>query len=238
MTICEVEVFESNCEMGYFGDKCLRRCHCKGPCDVLSGNCNECDPGWYPPTCETACSQGYYGQNCSEECSYNCENNNCNSQNGSCMHGCKPGYDYIMSTNCSVECTTGSYGDKCSRNCSQHCIAEECQRISGKCNLGCKPGFNFLMDPNCESPEKEERRFTASEVAGMAAGSVGCCLLLVGLVHVCVLVYRRYKSASTKRDSTYVIPDVENTNTGRAYEGPYEMPLKNNDEHMYQTIQN
>ncbi|XP_052793488.1 uncharacterized protein LOC128227219 [Mya arenaria] len=124
-----------------------------------------------------ACSQDYYGQNCSKECSHTCKNNNCNSQNGSYVHGCKPGYDYTMSTNCSVG-------------------------------------------------EKEERRFTASEVAGMAGGSVGGCLLLVGLAHVSVLVYRRYKSASTKRDSTYVISDVENTSTKGAYEGPYEMLLK------------
>ncbi|WAQ98764.1 SREC-like protein [Mya arenaria] len=154
MTICEVEVFESNCEMGYFGDKCLRRCHCKGPCDVLSGNCNECDPGWYPPTCETACEDGTYGTNCNMKC-------------GDCFPN------------------------------------KICDKLSGICPNGCMVGFKGTT---CSEPEKEERRFTASEVAGMAAGSVGCCLLLVGLVHVCVLVYRRYKSASTKRDSTYVIP--------------------------------
>ncbi|WAQ98770.1 SREC-like protein [Mya arenaria] len=162
-------------------------CEIESQCDVLTGNCNECEPGWYPPTCETACSQGYYGQDCSKECSHNCVDNNCNSQNGSCVHGCKPGYDYTMSTNCLVD-------------------------------------------------EKGERRFTASEVAGVAGGSVGSCLLFLGLVFASVLGYRRYKSASSKTDSTNVISDVENTNTGRAYEGPYEMSLKNNDEHIYQKI--
>ncbi|WAQ98702.1 PTPRE-like protein [Mya arenaria] len=49
----------------------------------------------------TDCSKGNYGQNCSKECSHNCENDYCNPQNGSCVHGCKPGYDYTMNTNCS-----------------------------------------------------------------------------------------------------------------------------------------
>ncbi|XP_052791779.1 receptor-type tyrosine-protein phosphatase epsilon-like [Mya arenaria] len=48
------------------------------------------------------CSLGYFGQNCSKKCSQHCKNDDCNPQNGSCIKGCKPGYDYTMSTNCSV----------------------------------------------------------------------------------------------------------------------------------------
>ncbi|WAQ98732.1 hypothetical protein MAR_023105 [Mya arenaria] len=83
---------------------------------------------------------------------------------------------------------------------------------------------------------KEERLFTASEVAGVAGGSVGGCLLLLGLVFASLLVYRRYKSASKERDTTNVIPDIEYVNTRRAYGGPYELQLQNRDEHIYQTI--
>ncbi|XP_052793473.1 protein draper-like [Mya arenaria] len=282
MTICEIEVFETNCTMGYFGDKCLRRCHCQSQCDVLTGNCNECEPGWYPPTCETdcptgsygekcssncsqhciaedcnhvngicnlgckpgydflidhkcttPCSQGYYGQDCSKECSHNCVDNNCNSQNGSCVHGCKPGYDYTMSTNCLVACEDGNYGTNCIMTCGVCFPNTICDKASGICPNGCMIGFKGTT---CSEHEKGERRFTASEVAGVAGGSVGSCLLFLGLVFASVLGYRRYKSASSKTDSTNVISDVENTNTGRAYEGPYEMSLKNNDEHIYQKI--
>ncbi|WAQ98721.1 hypothetical protein MAR_023094 [Mya arenaria] len=86
--------------------------------------------------------------------------------------------------------------------------------------------------------DKEEQKFTISEVAVVAGGSLGGCLLLLGLVFACVLGYRRYMSASKTKDTTCVVPDRIYANTGRGYEGPYEMPLKNSNEHIYQTIQN
>ncbi|XP_052793497.1 protein draper-like isoform X1 [Mya arenaria] len=233
MTICEVEVFGAKCPSGYFGDMCVRRCHCKNQCEVISGHCTECEPGWKPPTCETACHSGFY-DDCKQVCG-NCKQPPCNKIDGYCTGGCAEGF---AGDKCDQECPTGRYGDYCSRNCSQHCIAEECHRVNGMCNHGCKPGYNFQIDPKCETHYKEERMFTVYEVAGVAGVSVAGCLLLLGLVFACILGYRRYKSASKERDTTNVIPDIDYVNTGRAYEGPNEVQLQNSDEHIYQTIQN
>ncbi|XP_052793482.1 uncharacterized protein LOC128227214 isoform X2 [Mya arenaria] len=182
MTICEVEVFGANCPSGYFGDMCLRRCHCRNQCEVISGHCTECEPGWETPTCETACHSGFY--------------------------------------------------DDCKQVCGK-CKQPPCNKTDGYCTGGCAEGF---AGDKCDEDYKEERLFTASEVAGVAGGSVGGCLLLLGLVFASLLVYRRYKSASKERDTTNVIPDIEYVNTRRAYGGPYELQLQNRDEHIYQTI--
>ncbi|XP_052793476.1 multiple epidermal growth factor-like domains protein 10 isoform X2 [Mya arenaria] len=230
MTICEVEVFGANCPSGYFGDMCLRRCHCKNQCEVISGHCNNCEPGWKPPTCETACQSGFY-DDCKRVCGQ-CKQPPCNKTDGYCTGGCAEGY---TGDKCDQECPTGRYGDYCSRNCSQHCIAEECRHANGMCSLGCKPGYNFQIDPKCETHYREERMFSIYEVVGVAGVSVAGCLILV---FACTLGYRRYKSASKEKDTTNVIPDIDFVNTGRAYEGPNEVQLQNSDEHIYQTIQN
>ncbi|WAQ98720.1 SREC2-like protein [Mya arenaria] len=100
MTICEVEVFGAKCPSGYFGDMCVRRCHCKNQCEVISGHCTECEPGWKPPTCETECPTGRYGDYCSRNCSQHCIAEECHRVNGMCNHGCKPGYNFQIDPKC------------------------------------------------------------------------------------------------------------------------------------------
>ncbi|XP_052793484.1 uncharacterized protein LOC128227214 isoform X3 [Mya arenaria] len=139
-------------------------------------------------------------------------------------------------TICEVEvfgatCHSGFYDD-CKQVCGK-CKQPPCNKTDGYCTGGCAEGF---AGDKCDEDYKEERLFTASEVAGVAGGSVGGCLLLLGLVFASLLVYRRYKSASKERDTTNVIPDIEYVNTRRAYGGPYELQLQNRDEHIYQTI--
>ncbi|XP_052791825.1 multiple epidermal growth factor-like domains protein 6 [Mya arenaria] len=102
MTLCEVEVYETECPCEQFGDKCARTCHCSTPCcNSLNGHCPRCKPGWIPPTCETACSKGTYGDNCSGTCSSFCvDGRQCDHITGVCDGGCIPGYDYSMDPQC------------------------------------------------------------------------------------------------------------------------------------------
>ncbi|XP_052793670.1 uncharacterized protein LOC128227304 [Mya arenaria] len=116
----------------------------------------------------------------------------------------------------------------CYNSCSHKC-KRGCNKVDGACN-GCADGWKGHL---CD-----EKNFTASEITGVAGGSVGVCLFLLGLIFASVLVYRRYKSASKKRDTTNVVQDIEYANAGRASEVPYEMTDKNSDAHMYQALQN
>ncbi|XP_052791787.1 multiple epidermal growth factor-like domains protein 10 [Mya arenaria] len=193
----------ADCKSGYFGDKCLRRCHCKSQCEVISGNnCTVCEHGWEPPTCEE-CSTGSYGDKCSSNCSQQCIAEECHHVSGMCNLGCKPGYDILIDPMCETLCELGKYGEGCIHDC--HCAnGNICDGVTGDCAPSeCEQRW---IGSSCNSHKNDERRFTASEVAGVAGGSVGGCLLLLGLVFACVLVYRRYKSASTKLDTTNVTP--------------------------------
>ncbi|XP_052793370.1 multiple epidermal growth factor-like domains protein 11 [Mya arenaria] len=142
MTLCEVEVFKTECPCQQFGVKCKRYCHCTTPtcCDSVYGQCQQCEPGWIPPTCETECEKGAYGQDCSQTCNLNCLYNHCDAVTGSkCVEGCQPGYDFSSSEDCYDECQSGFYGD-CSQKCG-NCKFQACNKVNGHCEEGCDVGF-------------------------------------------------------------------------------------------------
>ncbi|XP_052791770.1 multiple epidermal growth factor-like domains protein 10 [Mya arenaria] len=177
------------------------------------------------------CRTGNYGDKCSSNCSQQCIADECHHVSGMCNLGCKPGYTFLIDPKCKTQCPGDTYGFMCHSSCSKKC-KYGCKKVDGECNC-CVDGWTGQF---CD--DKEEQKFTISEVAVVAGGSLGGCLLLLGLVFACVLGYRRYMSASKTKDTTCVVPDRIYANTGRGYEGPYEMPLKNSNEHIYQTIQN
>ncbi|XP_052791763.1 multiple epidermal growth factor-like domains protein 10 [Mya arenaria] len=181
------------------------------------------------------CPTGSYGDKCSSNCSQQCIAEECHHVSGICNLGCKPGYDFRIDPKCETLCELCKYGEGCIHDC--HCAnGNICDGVTGDCAPPeCEQGWT---GSSCNSHKNDERRFTASEVAGVAGGSVGGCLLLLGLVFASVLVYRRYKSTSTKSDTTNAIPNIDYVNTGRTYEGLFVMPLQNIDGHTYQTIQN
>ncbi|XP_062575960.1 proprotein convertase subtilisin/kexin type 5-like [Saccostrea cucullata] len=100
---CDVGVYGSTCKtacpVGYHGRNCTEVCgHCD-LCDRFTGKCTtHCYAGWKGVTCNEECDNGQYGKDCEEKCK-NCRNETqCNHINGSCSHGCKPGY---MGDSCS-----------------------------------------------------------------------------------------------------------------------------------------
>ncbi|XP_052791696.1 platelet endothelial aggregation receptor 1-like [Mya arenaria] len=142
MAICEVAVFNTDCEKGSFGDKCESMCHCKDeqPCDSVTGKCSTpgCYAGWKEDSCSTQCSGDEFGVDCSSTC--HCYDNGvCDSINGTCICGeCALGW---QGNTCDIECTSPHFGQNCGQTC--HCYTSgPCEPINGLCTHGmCAPGW-------------------------------------------------------------------------------------------------
>ncbi|WAQ98610.1 MEGF6-like protein [Mya arenaria] len=142
MAICEVAVFNTDCEKGFFGDKCASMCQCKDeqPCDSVTGKCATpgCFAGWKGDSCSTECSGDEFGVDCASTC--NCYDNGvCDSIDGKCIAGeCAPGW---QGNTCDIECKSPHFGQNCSQTC--HCyLSGPCDPINGLCTHGmCAPGW-------------------------------------------------------------------------------------------------
>uniref|UniRef100_K1QQ54 Scavenger receptor class F member 2 n=1 Tax=Magallana gigas TaxID=29159 RepID=K1QQ54_MAGGI len=79
-----------------------------------------------------------YGVNCNKTCGH-CKNiTQCFNGNGTCLTGCKPGYQEEL---CKSPCDRGLYGNDCNETCG-HCIdIDECFHINGTCLTGCAAGY-------------------------------------------------------------------------------------------------
>ncbi|XP_052795940.1 uncharacterized protein LOC128228579 isoform X2 [Mya arenaria] len=217
------------CQGDTYGLMCHSSCshNCKAGCNKVDGACNGCADGLKGKFCE--CEDGRFGKGCFGTCGHCLDGLACNKTTGFCDQGCAPGWTALPT--CKHECQGDTYGLMCHSSCSHNCKAG-CNKVNGACN-GCADGLkgNF-----CDV--KEEQGFNAFEFAGVAGGSMGGCLLLLGLVFASVLVYRRYKSTPKKRDLNYAIPDINLVDTGRAYRDLYEIPVKKSNEDLYyQTLQ-
>nr|XP_022304116.1 uncharacterized protein LOC111111421 isoform X2 [Crassostrea virginica] len=89
--LCELEVYGcrngSNCNI-----PCPTNCQ-ERRCDVKTGHCHGCVPGYVGPTCSQECPPGFYGIDCLYNCSQNCNvTRRCDRFTGKCEGGCKPGW--------------------------------------------------------------------------------------------------------------------------------------------------
>ncbi|RUS75283.1 hypothetical protein EGW08_016949 [Elysia chlorotica] len=82
------------------------------------------------------CVPGTYGRGCKYPCSAHCKHGNCDRVNGTCLHGCNPGYQPPL---CIDVCSPPTYGSNCRHKCSPYCPGPSCHPVTGVCNL-CKPG--------------------------------------------------------------------------------------------------
>nr|XP_022311822.1 receptor-type tyrosine-protein phosphatase T-like [Crassostrea virginica]XP_022311823.1 receptor-type tyrosine-protein phosphatase T-like [Crassostrea virginica]XP_022311824.1 receptor-type tyrosine-protein phosphatase T-like [Crassostrea virginica] len=140
--LCELEVYGCR-NNSYYGEECNTPCpeNCQERrCDINTGNCLGCVPGYQGPTCNQVCARQTYGLECSEFCG-NCSNGEtCHHVNGTCLRGCNEG---VQGQQCKNECKEGSYGKNCMYNCSSNCIqTSKCDRFSGSCYGGCIDGWD------------------------------------------------------------------------------------------------
>ncbi|XP_053400473.1 multiple epidermal growth factor-like domains protein 10 [Mercenaria mercenaria] len=94
LTLCEVRVYEGECQIGHFGDECSQSCHCADdrPCDAVTGHCQSpiCKTGWIGLACNKQCPQDTFGDKCTEKCF--CAEGTCTNNHGICRGKCRSGY--------------------------------------------------------------------------------------------------------------------------------------------------
>ncbi|XP_062567914.1 scavenger receptor class F member 1-like [Saccostrea cucullata] len=99
-----------NCETGYFGRKCERKC---------SENCLNQECGKMDGHCNNGCYKGFYGFLCNMSCRENCVQTKC-IQNNVCIYGCKTDMAGNECNNRSCIPNNGSCMDRVKQNTYVH----------------------------------------------------------------------------------------------------------------------
>ncbi|XP_061170859.1 multiple epidermal growth factor-like domains protein 10 [Saccostrea echinata] len=149
--LCELEVYgcPDRRHYGEYCDKlCPGNCH-EQSCNITSGHCLGCKPGYKGPKCNQICDQQTYGLECSLSCGNCSDGETCHHVNGTCPRGCSEGME---GDRCQTACQRGSYGKDCSQNCSENCgVLGRCSKLTGECEGGCQPGWRGMRcDRECE----------------------------------------------------------------------------------------
>ncbi|XP_062610399.1 multiple epidermal growth factor-like domains protein 11 [Saccostrea cucullata] len=144
--LCEVEVF--GCNVGFYAPNCSSTCpsNCQHPfCNIETGACQDCKPGFKGSQCDLKCNDRYYGENCISLCGDCLNFEECHHVNGSCLNGYDAGF---FGEKCDRLCPVGLYGRNCERTCSINCLnTKRCDSKSGACQGGCKTGWR---EQDCE----------------------------------------------------------------------------------------
>ncbi|XP_056002335.1 multiple epidermal growth factor-like domains protein 10 [Ostrea edulis] len=145
--LCEVEVYGC-ADSKYYGENCDKLCpdKCQGKrCDVITGRCLGCTPGYQGPDCNQECDVQTYGSECSLPCGNCSDGGVCHHVSGTCPRGCDEG---VYGEKCQTQCQPGFYGKNCGHRCSENCnVTNRCNRFTGECGGGCEPGWTL---PTCQ----------------------------------------------------------------------------------------
>ncbi|KAH9489826.1 hypothetical protein Btru_036279 [Bulinus truncatus] len=129
----------SECKQGTFGSSCLQTCpvHCsEDGCDMVTGYCLTCQPGYQRRSCDQICNPTWYGGGCRERCSQLCRDQLCHHENGKCDK-C---YSGAMGDFCQQVCPPNTYGEDCTFRCSPDCKSnlsaplDICHPVTGVCS--------------------------------------------------------------------------------------------------------
>ncbi|XP_062570775.1 protein draper-like, partial [Saccostrea cucullata] len=143
--LCEVEVYGCSSPRRY-GSNCSKACpkNCKRYCQIESGNCLQCSPGYGGDRCEQVCETKFYGDNCNQTCGYCKDDKTCYPTNGTCSNGCAAGFQGLL---CNTECALGFYGEDCLLTCGKCNSSNKCNPKNGTCQHGCIAGYlGFLCN--------------------------------------------------------------------------------------------
>ncbi|XP_062571470.1 multiple epidermal growth factor-like domains protein 10, partial [Saccostrea cucullata] len=138
--LCELEVYGCP-ESKYYGQYCDQLCPdvCLGQrCNIFTGYCIECNPGYKGHRCSQECDGRMYGPGCSQNCGHCLHNTQCHHISGSCSGGCSAGYEGSL---CQKQCDGGSFGLGCNQTCGHCHNGANCNHIDGSCSGGCSPGY-------------------------------------------------------------------------------------------------
>ncbi|KAK7102383.1 hypothetical protein V1264_020610 [Littorina saxatilis] len=140
-----------------------------------------------------ACKPGLYGAQCDQACSGHCQDNTCDTYNGTCPHGCEPGWTSPL---CNQTCKPGIYGEDCKQACSGHCQDNDtCDTYNGTCPRGCEPGWT---SPVCNQTESDDLAF-AGQMVGIGLGaSFGIAAFILIIIGLCGRKSKHQKSSQTK----------------------------------------
>ncbi|XP_056002246.1 multiple epidermal growth factor-like domains protein 10 isoform X2 [Ostrea edulis] len=145
--LCEVEVHGCS-DPTFYGENCDQPCPDKCQekrCNISTGYCLGCIPGYQGFRCSQVCDKQAYGLGCSSSCGNCSDGEPCHYQNGTCPRGCNAG---VYGETCQIPCQTGFYGKNCGQRCSENCkVTNRCSRFTGECDGGCKPGWKM---PTCQ----------------------------------------------------------------------------------------
>lgn len=150
--ICELEVYGCR-DYRRYGDNCNMWCppNCQERrCDIRTGHCLGCKPGYRGTNCIQTCGAHTYGLGCRSICGNCSRGEACNHVNGRCPGDCDRG---VQGEKCKDECQFVNYGENCKNQCSMNCnVTSRCDRFTGSCDKGCKPGWTgYKCDQTCEA---------------------------------------------------------------------------------------
>eukprot|EP00105_Crassostrea_gigas_P046560 XP_019930708.1 PREDICTED: uncharacterized protein LOC105347850 [Crassostrea gigas] len=193
--LCEVEVYGCRIK-AYFGQNCSRPCpiNCQERrCDINTGHCLGCVPGYKGHRCEQVCDEMTYGLECALSCGNCSDGKTCHHVNGTCWSDCDTG---VHGDRCQHECRFGHYGRNCMNTCSKSCIVtNKCNRMTGVCDGGCKPGWAGIT---CDQRNDRDCESCSAKVAiGVVVAVI---IVLIGSIINVVILKRNHEQVTMKRN--------------------------------------
>nr|XP_022312210.1 uncharacterized protein LOC111117395 [Crassostrea virginica]XP_022312211.1 uncharacterized protein LOC111117395 [Crassostrea virginica] len=220
--LCELEVY--GCSMvGYYGSNCNIPCptNCQEKrCDVITGHCLGCVPGYVGPICSQVCPKQMYGQSCSLPCGNCSKGETCHHVNGTCLYGCNVG---AQGEDCKLECPSGFYGTDCVYKCSKNCNkTSRCNRFTGECEGGCKPGWIGAM---CYQKQTQAPLSCDNDILLVISIVVSVVIVLTG--SVMNYIYWKKKSAAQTSQKRQAAESVTETVKPRQTNKPEDTSEQN-----------